>query len=65
MEVKGVMEPWRSRFSRTSRETRLLMQETPRHVHGWVVVFQLVSFFDVSEAALKAKRASKSGFVEL
>lgn len=59
------MEPWRSRFSRTSRETRSLMHETPPHEHGLVLlVFQDVSFLDVSEAVLKAKRASKSGFME-
>ena len=63
-EVKGWMEPWRSRFSRTSLVTRSLMQETPSQVHALVLLFQLVSFSDVSEAALKDNRASKSGFAE-
>lgn len=63
-EVNGSMEPWRSRFSRTSRDTRFLMQETPSQVHGSVVVFQVESFLDVSEAVLKDRRAWKSGLME-
>ncbi|RDX62321.1 hypothetical protein CR513_59364, partial [Mucuna pruriens] len=58
------MEPWRSRFSRTSRDTRSLMHDTPLQVHGFVLVFHVMSFWDASEALLKATRASKSGFLK-
>lgn len=53
-EVKGWMEPWSWRFSRTRRETRFLRQETPYQVHRSVVVFHVVSLLDVSVAVLNA-----------
>ena len=59
------MEPSRSRFSRTSRETRSRMHDTPFQEHGLVLLmFHVVSFWDVSEAVLKDKRASKSGLLK-
>lgn len=61
-EVKGWMEPLRSRFSRTRRETRFLRQETPYHVHRSLVMFHEVSLLDVSVAVLNASNGWKSGF---
>lgn len=61
-EVKGGMEPRRSRPSRTRRETRFLRQVMPRQVHGSVVEFHVVSLLWVSEAVLKEIRGWKSGF---
>lgn len=42
------------------------MHETPFQEHGLMVllVFHVVSFWDLSEAVLKATSASKSGLVE-
>jgi uncharacterized protein (DUF2461 family) len=61
-DVNGSTEPWRSRFSRTRRETRFLRQETPYHVHRSVVMFHEVSLLDVSEDILNASSGWKSGF---
>lgn len=61
-DVNGSMEPWRSRFSRTRRETRFLRQETPYHVHRFVVMFHVVSLLDVSVVVLNASSGWKSGF---
>ena len=57
-------EPWRSRSSRTSHETRSWRHETPVQVHGLVVEFEVVSLFALSIHASNAKRGSKSGFFE-
>ena len=57
-------EPWRSRSSRTSRETRSWRHETPVQLHGLLVEFHVVSLFALSVEALNAKRGSKSGFFE-
>lgn len=62
-EVNVWNEPWRSRSSRTSRETLLWRQETPvQEEQGSVLEFQVVSLLEESEEALNAMRASKSGF---
>ena len=57
-------EPWRSRSSRTSNETRSWRHETPVQVHRLVVEFEVVSLFALSIHASNAKRGSKSGFFE-
>ena len=62
--MSDLNKPWRSRSSRTSRETWLWRHETPVQVHGLVVEFQVVSLFALSIQALNAKRGSKSGFFE-
>ena len=61
-EVRGSKEPVRSRFSRTSRETRFWRQVTPLHVHRSVVEFHEVSWLALSEADLKSINGFKSGF---
>lgn len=61
-EVRGSKEPVRSRFSRTSRETRLLRQVTPTQVHRSVVEFHEDSLLALSEADLKSINGFKSGF---
>ena len=62
--VSDSNEPWRSKSSRTSRETWSWRHETPVQVHGLVVEFQIVSLFDLSVHTLNAKRGSKFGFFE-
>ena len=59
-EVKGWNEPWRERFSRVSLETLLLRHEMKGHLQWWVVEFQDVSFWCVSDEFLKAIKACRS-----
>lgn len=60
---EGGKEAWRLRFSRTRRETRLWMQETPTHeLHGSDEEFQEVRReLSGSAVDLRTSRGSTSG----
>lgn len=62
--MRGWKEPWRSRFSRTRRETLSFVHETSGKEQGCDVEFQRVSLLETSEAALNAIRASMSELEE-